>query len=73
MIARDKIVWKRDEFWGYDVPVEIPGLDMNRFDLNNYYSGDRIQALSQLLKKDRIAWLSQFAGLDRDIIGALKP
>ena len=73
MIARDKIVWKRDEFWGYDVPVEIPGLDMSRFDLNNYYSGERIQALRQALKKERLAWLSQFEGLDRDIISALKP
>jgi len=73
MIARDKIVWGRDEFWGYDVPVEVPGLDMGRFDLNNYYSGERIQALRQALKNDRLDWLSQFEGLDRDIISALKP
>jgi hypothetical protein len=41
--------------------------------LNKYYSEDRIQALRQALKKERLTWLSQFEGLDRDIIGALKP
>jgi len=73
MIARDKIVWKRDEFWGYDVPVEMPGLDMNRFDLNNYYPREKIEALNQALKNERIAWLSQFEGLAPAIIRALKP
>jgi len=66
-------VRNRDEFWGYDVPVEIQGLDMSRFDLNNYYSEERIQALRQALKKERLSWLSQFEGLGRDIICALKP
>ena len=73
MIARDKITWKKDDYWGYEVPVDIPGLDMNRFELNNYYSEDRIKTLRQALKHERIAWLSHFEGLDRDIIGALKP
>ncbi len=73
MIARDKIIWKSDDFWGYDVPVEIPGLDMARFDLNNCYSEERIQALRQALKHERLAWLWQFEGLDPDIVSALKP
>ena len=41
MIARDEIVWKKDEFWGYEVPVQIPGVDLSRFDLNNYYPQSR--------------------------------
>ncbi len=73
MLARDKIVWKKDEFWGYDVPVEIPGVDLSRFDLSNYYSGEQIQELSKDLKRERLEWLSQFHGLNRDIISALKP
>jgi phosphoenolpyruvate carboxykinase (ATP) len=72
-IARDKITWKRDEFWGYDVPADIPGLDMNRFDLNNYYPSEKIAALNLTLKKDRLAWLSRFEGIDPGIINALKP
>ena len=73
MIARDQITWKRDDFWGYEVPTDIPGLDMSRFDLGNYYTPDRIQSYSRKLKKDRLEWLSQFEGLNPDIINALKP
>lgn len=73
MIARDAITWKWDDFWGYEVPVEIPGLDMSRFDLNNYYTPDRIQEYCRDLKKERLEWLGQFTGLDTDIINALKP
>ncbi len=71
MIARDKIVWKKDKFWGYEVPVQIPGLELEQFDLNNYYSEEQIQALSEDLKRERLEWLSQFHGLNRDTINAL--
>ncbi|MCX6004451.1 MAG: phosphoenolpyruvate carboxykinase [Chloroflexi bacterium] len=73
MIARDSITWKKDEFWGYEVPAEIPGLDLTRFDLNNYYSEDKILALSRKLKRDRLEWLAKFSGLDPGIISALNP
>lgn len=73
MIARDKIIWRRDEFWGYDVPVEIPGVDLKRFDLNKFYPEDEIAELSENLKRERLEWLDQFKGLNPDIINALKP
>jgi len=73
MIARDKIVWKKDEFWGYEVPVSIPGVEMQRFDLSHYYPEEQIKETSEDLKQERLEWLSQFPGLDKDIINALKP
>jgi phosphoenolpyruvate carboxykinase (ATP) len=73
MIARDKITWKKDDFWGYEVPADIPGLDMSRFDLNNYYPREKINVLSQALKKERLAWLSRFENIDPGIIKALRP
>jgi phosphoenolpyruvate carboxykinase (ATP) len=73
MIARDKIIWKKDEFWGYEVPVQIPGIDLNRFDLSNYYSKEQIQELSEDLKQQRLEWLSQFKRLDKDILKAIMP
>jgi len=72
MIARDEIVWEKDEFWGYDVPVEIPGVDLKRFDLSNFYPDEQIQELSQDLKLERLEWLSKFRRLNPDIINALK-
>ncbi len=73
MIARDKIVWKKDEFWGYEVPVQIPGLELSQFDLSNYYPEEQIQQLSEDLKQERLEWLSQFHRLNQDIINAIKP
>ena len=73
MIARDEIVWQQDDFWGYEVPAEIPGVELNRFDLNRYYSKEQIRELSENLKRERLEWLAQYPGLDTDIIGALKP
>jgi len=72
MIARDEITWAKNDFWGYEVPVDIPGVDMGRFDLNNYYDNEEIQELSEDLKRDRLEWLSRFSRLDKDIINAIK-
>ena len=71
MIARNKIMWQKDEFWGYEVPIEIPGVDLSRFDPANYYTEKQIQELSKDLKQERLEWLSQFRGLNRDIINIL--
>jgi len=73
MIARDKIVWEKDEFWGYEVPVKIPGLELSQFDLSNYYPEEQIQVLSGDLKQQRLEWLSKFRGLNQDIINAIAP
>jgi len=73
MLARDKIVWKKDEFWGYEVPSQIPGVDLSRFDLSNYYPEEQMQELSEDLKSERLEWLSQFQRLNRDIVNALEP
>ena len=73
MIAGNKIVWKQDKFWGYEVPVQIPGLDLRQFDLNNYYPEEQVQELSADLKQERLEWLSQFHSLSRDVINAIAP
>jgi phosphoenolpyruvate carboxykinase (ATP) len=73
MIARDKIKWVKDDFRGYEVPAEIPGVEMDRFDLKNYYDDEQIDELSNNLKNERVNWLSQFPGLNRDILRAINP
>ncbi|MFC1907045.1 phosphoenolpyruvate carboxykinase [Chloroflexota bacterium] len=73
MIARDEIVWQKDDFWGYEVPVHIPGIDLSRFDLNNYYTEEQIAELSEALKQERMEWFSQFKHLHHDIVNTLSP
>ncbi len=73
MIARDEITWQRDDFWGYEVPTEIPGVELDRFDPGNYYSAEQIEQLNQELKKERLDWLSLYPDLDEGILNAIKP
>ncbi|MFC1893862.1 phosphoenolpyruvate carboxykinase [Chloroflexota bacterium] len=72
MIAKDKIIWQRDDFWGYDVPSEIPGVDLERFASGNYYSNEQLEQLSNKLKRERLDWLAQFPSLNTDILNAVK-
>jgi phosphoenolpyruvate carboxykinase (ATP) len=73
MIARDRINWQRDDFWGYEVATEIPGVKMERFELGRYYSREQMQEMSEKLKQERLEWLARFPGLDTDVLDALKP
>lgn len=73
MITRDRIVWKKDEYWGYEVPVQVPEVDLNRFDLQKYYPQEEIAELSEKLKLERLEWLSRFPALNRNIINAIEP
>jgi phosphoenolpyruvate carboxykinase (ATP) len=72
MIARGQIRWKQDAYWGYEVPEEIPGIDIGRFDLNNYYEPSESEALSAALRKERVEWLERFEDLDPSIIDAIR-
>jgi len=72
MVARDKITWRKDDFWGYEVPVNIPGVELSRFDLSNYYTEEEVRELSENLKQERLEWLSRFPRLHKDITNAIK-
>jgi len=72
MVAKDKITWRRDDFWGYDVPSEIPGIELEGFEPKNYYSDEQMEQLSTDLKRERLNWLAQFPSLNLDILNAIK-
>jgi phosphoenolpyruvate carboxykinase (ATP) len=72
MIARDKISWRPDDFWGYEVPVDIPGVELDRFNPKNYYSDEQIERLSSDSKRERLTWLAQFPSLSPEIPNAIK-
>jgi ATP-dependent phosphoenolpyruvate carboxykinase len=71
-IARGGIKWRREDYWGYEVPVEVPGLDLHRFDEKRYYNEGEIRKLKDQLKRERVEWLHSFEDLDpkiRNIFG----
>jgi len=71
-IARSRVEWRKDEYWGYEVPVAIPGIDLGRYDLNRYYRPDELAALLESLRAERTQWLAKFKDLDPVIARAVK-
>jgi phosphoenolpyruvate carboxykinase (ATP) len=72
MIVRDEVTWERDSFWGYDVPVDIPGVNLEHFRPENFYPREKATEVSRELKQERIDWLSQFSDLKPEIMDVLK-
>ena len=71
-IAKSTITWEHDEDWGYEVPVHVPGVDIEKYDPRKYYGDDEYRKLTDKLKAERKQWLAQFPGLDAQIISALE-
>jgi phosphoenolpyruvate carboxykinase (ATP) len=72
IIARDEISWKQDKFWGYEIPTEIPGIDIGRFDLDNFYSREQQEDMNMKFKEDRRNWLLRFPELNKSIIKVMQ-
>jgi phosphoenolpyruvate carboxykinase (ATP) len=69
-IARGEIEWEKGEYFDVLVPKEVPGLDISRYDLDNFYTKDLADAYVRELNEERVQWLSQFKKLNPAIIQA---
>jgi len=67
MIARDKIKWKKDDYWGYEIPYDIPNIDLDRFYTQNYYENSMFNEIQDNLRSERREWLNQFETLNPKI------
>src|SRR5262245_42694930 len=63
-IAREGIRWQKDPDWGYEVPAEVPGVDLAKYDPRRHYSTEEYAKLVDKLRAERREWLSKFPGLD---------
>jgi len=67
-IAKDTIKWTTDPDWGYQVPLEIPGLDLTEYNPAAYFTMDEYQKRVDKLRQERIRWLKKYPGLREEII-----
>jgi phosphoenolpyruvate carboxykinase (ATP) len=72
-LAKGGIRWQLDADWGYEVPVEMPGVDIGKYNPVRYYSDAEYLARVAKLRSERRQWLDQFPGLHQDIKHALFP
>lgn len=70
-IARGGISWQEDPDWHYQVAAKIEGIDMTRFDPFRFYTKVQYKKLTNVLKKERKDWLSQFPNLYPEITKAI--
>jgi len=71
-IAKGTIEWKTDHNFGTLVPKKINGVKMSKFDLSKFYSRKQAGAYVNELKRERVAWLSQFKGLNSAVAKSVK-
>jgi phosphoenolpyruvate carboxykinase (ATP) len=71
-IAKEGIRWERDEDWGYEVPVDVPGIDLERYTPETRYSDEEYSARVARLRAERREWLAKFPGLDPAIPDAIE-
>jgi phosphoenolpyruvate carboxykinase (ATP) len=71
-IAKEGIRWKKDPDWGYEVPAEVPGIDLSKYDPRSYYSPEEYAGLVEKLRQERREWLAKFPGLDSVIPRAVE-
>ncbi len=72
-IAKEGIRWETDPDWGYQVPAEVPGLDLTRYSPRTYYTAEQYRDRIDRLRAERRAWLAKFPGLDPAIPQAVEP
>jgi phosphoenolpyruvate carboxykinase (ATP) len=70
-IARGEIEWEKDPHWGYEVAKSVPGIDIGRLDPRRFYDEQEYRRLTEVLRKEREAWLAKFEKLDPDILSAI--
>ena len=71
-IAKEGIEWEKDPDWGYEIPKNVPGLDLAKYDPRTYYTPEKYRELVDRLRVERRGWLAQFDGLDPAIPAAVE-
>lgn len=69
-IARDTVRWDRHPYWDLQVPAEVDGVDMGKFELDRFYEVSQVQTMVETLRKERREYLKGFAGLQPEIVKA---
>jgi phosphoenolpyruvate carboxykinase (ATP) len=71
-IAKEEIRWETDPDWGYEMPREVPGVDLTKYDPRTHYSAEEYARRVEKLRAERREWLARFPGLDPVIPKAIE-
>ncbi|MDD4334230.1 MAG: phosphoenolpyruvate carboxykinase (ATP), partial [Desulfotomaculaceae bacterium] len=71
-IAKGNIRWAIDPDWHYQVPVEMPEIDITGYNPINYFDETDYQNRVAKLRAERLCWLNKYKGLKKEIVDAIK-
>jgi phosphoenolpyruvate carboxykinase (ATP) len=70
-LAKGTIKWTPDPDWGYHVPLEVPEIDISKFNPVDYFTAEEYRERISKLRSERACWLSKYHGLKKEIIQAI--
>ena len=71
-IARDEIEWEDDKYFGTQVPKNVPGMDISKYDVHKFYPQEDIDKMVAELKSERKEYLDKYPNLNKKIKSAFK-
>jgi phosphoenolpyruvate carboxykinase (ATP) len=72
-IVRGTIEWEKEPYFGTLLPKRVAeGIDINKFDLKNFYGPTEMELLINQLQEERRKYLDQFPNLYPQITGAFE-
>jgi phosphoenolpyruvate carboxykinase (ATP) len=72
-IARGRVKWQRSAQFGVEVPTEVEGMDIDKFDPANFYSEAELGELVADLVRERRQHIEQFPALEAAVAKACEP
>ena len=70
-ILRNSIEWKPDPLFATQMPEKVEGMDMEKYDLSNFYTPEQVEEYAGRLIEERKAHLASFAGLNERVVNAI--
>ena len=71
-LVRQNITWKPDKNWLIQVPEYIEGMNINKYDLYNYYDQNKIDLIISQIRGERRAFADNYVGLNPVISQAIE-
>ena len=71
-IVRGRVKWEAEPYFGVQVPTEVEGMDISKFDPANFYSQAEMEQLVGELTRERCEYIEQFPALNPAIVEACK-
>lgn len=70
-IAKGNINWVLDKEWGYLIPEDVDGLDIEKYNPRNHYSKEEYKAITNKLRIEREEWLSKFENTREEVAATI--